>query len=393
MGLSSLLARVATSRCHVLLVEVPGAASVRMEVQRELVRLGWVEADSPSEADILCVCGAPSGELLGAVDRVWEQLPGPRARTTVVTAEQVARELHGCAERLREPAAQTADAAGRDQRPAEPDDQMDDSDDMNHGGMDHGDMDHGDGNHGGMDHGDMDHGDGDDGMDHGGMDMDMPMPGGIGLAGQEEDRDGLDLDVLHLPLGPVLPSWPAGLVLRCTIQGDVIFSATAELLEGTPAPDPLAADARAFIVHRTDLAGRVLRLAGSDAAAERMYRIRNAALAGEPLGDCRGPLMAELAALKRSVLLRRSLRGVGTIGADSFHAEAGTDAWARLTGWVEGAVRAANGETDAAGVPASWPVQAALLEQLVAGEELSRVRLLVASLDLAPVGTPEVLSR
>ena len=62
----------------------------------------------------------------------------------------------------------------------------------------------------------------------GDMNMDMDMsPSGIPLAEGGDDRDGLEMDVLHLPLGPVLPHWPAGVVLRCTLQGDVVVAAEA----------------------------------------------------------------------------------------------------------------------------------------------------------------------
>ena len=83
----------------------------------------------------------------------------------------------------------------------------------------------------------MDHGG--HGMDHGGMDHgDMEMsPGGIPLAEGGEDRDGLEMDVLHVRLGPVLPHWPAGLVLRCSLQGDVIAEAQAELVDGPALQD------------------------------------------------------------------------------------------------------------------------------------------------------------
>src|SRR5699024_5964325 len=64
---------------------------------------------------------------------------------------------------------------------------------------------------------------------HGGMDM---APGGIPLAQGGEDRDGLEMDVLHLALGPVLPFWPAGLVLRCSLQGDVVVDAEAAVIDG-----------------------------------------------------------------------------------------------------------------------------------------------------------------
>src|SRR5260370_29378823 len=42
------------------------------------------------------------------------------------------------------------------------------------------------------------------------------------------DRDGLRLDQLHVPLGPVLPDWPAGLVVHLTLQGDVVQHAEVQ---------------------------------------------------------------------------------------------------------------------------------------------------------------------
>jgi hypothetical protein len=55
------------------------------------------------------------------------------------------------------------------------------------------------------------------------MHMDMPMEaGGLPLADRCEDRDGLKLDVLHIPFGPVLADWPHGVSLRLAVQGDVV---------------------------------------------------------------------------------------------------------------------------------------------------------------------------
>src|SRR5699024_7110981 len=96
--------------------------------------------------------------------------------------------------------------------------QMDHSGHGSHGGMDHS----GHGSHGGMDY--SGHG------GHGGMDM---APEGISLAQGGQDRDGLEMDVLHLPLGPVLPFWPAGLVLDCSLQGDVVVDAAASVVDGS----------------------------------------------------------------------------------------------------------------------------------------------------------------
>lgn len=83
MVLSEVLARAAVTRCHVFLAEVRAGTGPRMAVERELDRRGWVEALSPADADILCVCGdVPDGQA-EALDRLWDQLPGPRARATV----------------------------------------------------------------------------------------------------------------------------------------------------------------------------------------------------------------------------------------------------------------------------------------------------------------------
>src|SRR5258708_27816729 len=91
-----------------------------------------------------------------------------------------------------------------------------------HHGHDMGGMDMGGGAH---DSHDM------DGMDMGGM----VMPAGLRMAGRGADRDGLKLDQLHVPLGPVLPDWPAGLVVHVTLQGDVVQLAEAHALVPRPA--------------------------------------------------------------------------------------------------------------------------------------------------------------
>ncbi|MEO5779904.1 MAG: hypothetical protein ABIQ22_09065, partial [Arthrobacter oryzae] len=185
MGLSDVLARAAVTRCHVFLAEALDGEGPRMAVERELARRGWVEALSPVDADIFCVCGdVPDGQA-EALDRLWDQLPGPRARVNVERPDDAGPRLDGCVAELLDTAAQRRHETDR---MVQPDD----------AGMDHGDggdMDHGQMDHGGMDHGGMDH----SGMDHGGMDM--PMPGGIPLAGEGTDRDGLNLDVLKVPLG------------------------------------------------------------------------------------------------------------------------------------------------------------------------------------------------
>lgn len=345
-----------------------------MAVEQDLVERGWVPALSPADADILCVCGEPAADLAGVLDRIWDELPSPRARTTVVAAADIDGALTACARELADPERQASQAGARNNDAGSPDS-------GDHGQMDDDDMDHSQ-----MDHGSMDHG----GMGHGGMDM--PMPDGIALAGQGADRDGLDLDELQVPLGPVLPFWPAGLVLRCTLQGDVVMSAQAEWLSTGPGAEATVADSRAVVVHQTDLASRLLRLAGSTDAAGRMERIRNQALANGSTAASHGPLTAELSRLKRSFLLRRALRDVGRVGTDAPRPEAGTDAWDRLLGMVEGAVSAAAGVYQPP-PRLSRQVDAALLADLAAGHELGRVRLIVASFDLSPVAALTAAAR
>ncbi|MCZ2826363.1 MULTISPECIES: hypothetical protein [unclassified Modestobacter] len=364
MDLRSLAAR----RTAVLAVEVPGWGRTRCALEQHVRTRGWRLADSPADADLLVVCGRPGARLTAAVEHVWGQLPGPRARAEVTTAEAVPAALDRATAELADGAAQRRDADGR---PAEPDpgttatatgddgdgdgdmdmdmdmDMDDDSGDMDHGDMDHGDMDHGD-----MDHGDMDHGD---------MDMDMPMPGGIGLAGgggddQLADPDSLDLDVLHVPLGPVLPHWPAGLLLHTTLQGDLVVAARAEVLlpaDGSPTDPPVHGTAAG----RWDAVATLLALAGWDDAAVRAARVRDELLAGgQP------PEADRLARrITRSRLLRWSLRGLGRLPEG--------DAHDRLRHWLAGTEQRRSTELSA-------------VADLVTGLDLASARLVVASLDL-----------
>ncbi|MDZ4269109.1 MAG: hypothetical protein U1D00_26060, partial [Mycobacterium sp.] len=194
MVLTDALARLAVGRTHVLPVEIPGQWSTPAALQRRTFARGWRTAVSPADADVLAVCGAPGPEMGAAIDLVWDQLPGPRVRIEVADSSSADDALDRAAAELLDSAAQVDDARSRQQHPDT-------------------------GDHGDMDHGDMDHGD----MDHGDMEM---APSGIPLAEGADDRDGLEMDVLHLGLGPVLAHWPAGMRLRCVLSGDVVTDAT-----------------------------------------------------------------------------------------------------------------------------------------------------------------------
>lgn len=333
MGLSDRLARRAVRRAHVLTVEVPGGWVVRAEVERAAVARGWQLATSPADADVLAVCGRPGEALAAAVDQVWRQVPGPRARVDVggSDADAAAAALGRAADLLRTSGA--TDTAPDHAR-------REDSD------------------------GDTSEARGADEREHGGMDdMDMEMaPAGIPLARGADDRDGLEMDVLAVPLGPVLPCWPGGLVLRCRLHGDVVAEAAAEVLPAAAPPVYTAGrdSASTGTGRRYDAAGALLELAGWVDAAAVARRLRDRVLAGEPDGI----LEAGATRLHRRVTRSRTLR------------------WA-LPGEVRDRLLAMlDGST--AGSPVDDPLHA--LPGLVAGLDLAAVRLVVASLalDLSP---------
>ncbi|QFG25342.1 hypothetical protein [Actinomadura sp. WMMB 499] len=178
-----------------------------------------------------------------------------------------------------------------------------------------------------------------------------PDLGEVGMADRGDDRDGLRLDVLHVPLGPVLPDWPAGVRLDVALQGDVVQEAHVTVLESAPG---YWRDGRA---RRLDAVARLLRVAGWDAAAERAAVLRDAAPAEEDAAFCRR--------VARSRTLRWMTRGVGV--------RDGRDVHDRLSGWLD---EIAGGEGAADGEPVE------VLPELVAGEELGRARLIVASVDV-----------
>ncbi|NKZ04862.1 hypothetical protein [Actinomadura latina] len=172
-----------------------------------------------------------------------------------------------------------------------------------------------------------------------------------GMAERGDDRDGLRLDVLHVPLGPVLPYWPAGLRVDLTLQGDVVQAAEASAVdraEGTFWTE----DRR--VAARLDSLSRFLRVAGWDVAGERAAVLRDEALdgaAGARLG-------AFVRRVRRSPALRWMTRGVG-------------DVRERVEGWLR--------EIEGADGRPRESLEA--LPSLLAGAGLAEARLIVASLD------------
>lgn len=376
MGLSETLARSAARHAHALVVEVPGWWRTRAAVERAVLARGWRLALSPADADVLVVCGEPGPRLGEAVELVWQQMPGPRARVEVGEYDDVAARLDEAQDGLLDTGRQGHDAQ---HRPTASDLLAQQSEQDQHGDMDHdshGDMDHG--GHDGMDHGghgDMDHG-GHEGMDHDDMDM---SPGGIPLAEGGEDRDGLEMDVLAVRLGPVLPYWPAGLVLHCSLQGDVITAARAETVDGPPHPESEPApDARTI-----DNVVSLLALAGWDDAAAESRRTRDIALHDD--GERTAGQVERLRRkVRRSRTLRWSLRGIRPLSEEDVDhlgltADAVGDTYDRLIGMLD---RAAAGDGAAHAHDVDRTLSPDRLAHLVSGLDLATARLVVASLDL-----------
>lgn len=304
MGMTVALTRAATRRVHVLIVEVRGNWVLRAAVERRVAARGWCAAVSPADADVLAVCGMPGSELGEVVERIWDQLPGPRVRIDITDKESIDSALDRAGAELLDSGRQRDDARDRAQSPG-PDHRG------HHGGTAHGGTDHG-----GTDRGAMDHS-GHHGMDHGGMEM---APAGIALAEGGEDRDGLEMDVLHLRLGPVLPHWPAGLVLRCSLQGDVLAEAEAWIVDndhesGYKAPPEhteLVAAARQCD-HVVDL----LELSGWWRASVIARRARDLLLGDSDVDRARELLDGLHKMLGKSRLLRWSLRDLAPLTAES----------------------------------------------------------------------------
>jgi hypothetical protein len=235
------------------------------------------------------------------------------------------------------------------------------------------------GDHAAMAHGADDHMH----MDHG-MAMDMA-PDGIALAEGASDRDGLELDVLHLRYGPVTRYWPAGLILRCTLHGDVIGHAEVELIASrTPVRHEETDSPGMRSAWWCDHVTTVLALAGSADAAGRIRCVRDSFLTGQD--DRAAEALSGLARrIRRSRVLRWALRDLGVLTAGELRRSSldrAGDVWDRLQAMLDHAEQA---------VPPGTTTQPAdvieIVPRLVSGLDLTTARLVVASLCLDPVVT------
>lgn len=433
------LSRTAVGGAHVLIVEVPGWALTRIAVERAATRRSWRPALTPADADVLVVCGDPGEPWRRVIDRLWAQMPRPRALVRAAGREQATEALELAAATLLRGGDETGSGDKTDARGVHGDDDHDgsrashggdshdshdsheDGDRNAHGGghddeghehhhrSDHDASDHNGSDHNGsssderhgdmdsdmgdMDMGDMDMGDIDSDSDmdsdmgHMG-DMDMPMPGGIPLAGGDEDRDGLEMDVLSVPLGPVLPAWPAGLVLRCVLHGDVIARAEMSWLRGADPPLGPPVDGRVRAALDCDGVARLLILAGSDRAARGFRDVRDALLDGAPLEACSAAAASWAVRVRRSRTLRWSMRGLGGIDQSEVDERGLPDVLvgdvhdrllARATGIANRLTSGSDGAPANVGALAGGAVD--VIPALVTGLDLGAARLVVASVD------------
>ncbi|MGY1439784.1 hypothetical protein [Streptomyces reniochalinae] len=389
MDLTGALLRATAARPHVLLVTTPGGTAVRLAAERHLRRLDVPTAGTPADADVLLVAGPDCPSLEPAFDRLWQDMPEPRCRDRVRGADAVPDVVDDCRTVLASATGRRGTAAHVPaERPS----------------------------------------------------AELPM------AEVGPDRDGLTLDRLHVPLGPLLSDWPTGLTIRLTMQGDVVEQARVEGLPAqaaTPSPpfwaEPwlraeageqvtVGAAARRRAAAHLDSLARLLSVAGWQAAATTARRLRDELLTGADAAAVRARVERFARRVGRSRVLYWLTRGIGElteaearrVGARTGNARhevdecAGTgavetgfgpaegrargDVPARYRAWLASTVHATSLLEDASplGADGEGPrgcvrdglrpsaALVAVLPQLLRGAELAAARLIVASLDPDP---------
>ncbi|GAA2571239.1 hypothetical protein [Pseudonocardia hydrocarbonoxydans] len=353
---------------RLLVVTARNGRPSRLAVERLARERGWELAVSPADADLLVVCGTPDPGWGDAIERVWAQVPAPRARADVGSADGARDELDRAYHRLRDGtgAGLACVSPATEEARAEPghgtvasahevqahEVQVDEV--PTHEMSGHGMSEHEMSEHEMSDGHDMH-------MMHGGEVAGLPM------ADRAPDRDGLTLDVLQMSLGPVLPDWPAGLVVHVTLQGDVVQAARVEVV-GEPGPAWEGPPAAAAL----DGLAQLLAVCGSSTAARTARRLRDDVLAD----TVDSAVLHRFARrLRRSRTLRWATDGLGRL--DDGRPDLAGDATARWLRWLDTAEHGGP-------APDAGRAAAALtaLPGLVEGRELASVRVVVASLDL-----------
>lgn len=335
MGLRVLLGSLAASGAHVLVAPAPGVFGHRVALERAVETAGMHLAETVADADVLAVVGDPGPRLMALIDHVWEQMSEPRTRVRVREGDDAAAILAEAREELQATTTQCASAQGRAPRAqgdvAQEDDEM--------------------------------------------------SPDGIALAEGAADRDGLEMDEIHLPLGPVLAHWPAGVVLRLTLHGDVVAAAEVDYL-GAAGPGPAQEDGPTRAARLLDAAASVLLLAGLSGDAARARRLREDCLDTTPV-DGRA-IEALRRRIQRHRVLAWSLGGLA-VSVEGERSETLHDCLVDLLGRARDAV-----EGQLATALPRGPSLACVPASL-RGQELAAVRLWMAawSADLTDVAREE----
>lgn len=437
MELKSRLLRAATARPGVLLAVRPGATRERLFVEAELVRRGWPCAAGPASANLLVCVGEPTAAEDDWAERLWLGIPAPKARVTASAVDRAVEALdRGLADLFngvhQHRLGHHEETDGSDRHrghhdhqespdPARESGQHAHDDHDSHGSEHANSSSAGAHQHGGHD-GHASH-EGHNGHAAHGMhgDHDMGVVAGLPMAARADDRDGLRLDRLHVPLGPVLADWPAGLVLRLELQGDVVQRAAVERIAAPTTSRPpfwnepwLRASAgervargdaaRRLCAAHLDSLGRFLAVAGWDDAAAQARHVRDRALAGVAATELASSVVPLIRRIRRSRTLRWLTSGLGVLLSEHAHhlgvtgpaLVADGDVHRRMLVWLDEIERSAGdcdapgtlgaadvtgprGRTDGANLPSQGLLD--VLPGLLEGAEFACARLIVASLD------------
>ncbi|MEO3764421.1 hypothetical protein [Streptomyces sp. B8F3] len=413
MGLREALRRLGTRHPAVLLAVCPGSTETRLAVEAGLRQRGWPVAASPAAASGLLVVGAGGAGTGEWVDTLWRQIPYPKSRSAVAGADSVGTALDGLLRTVAAPAAGGGGGAaghGGHRGREGPSGHEGDPGHEAHRGRESRAPHDGHDAHASPD-------------GHDAHEAHPPHAGpvaGLPMAERADDRDGLRLDRLHLPLGPGLADWPAGLVLDVALQGDVVQHAevrTATCSEGgLPYWDePWLRAARGEDIVRgaarrrcgaahLDSVARLLAVSGWPDPAARARRLRDAVLDGAPVREWAAALGRLGRRVRRSRVLRQSTAGLGALpaararrfGVTGPALAADGDAYDRLLTWLDEAARCAADADDArplgpygregprGRLDGLRPPSQALLDvlpDLLIGAEFTSARVIVASLD------------
>jgi hypothetical protein len=187
----------------------------------------------------------------------------------------------------------------------------------------------------------------------------MGAPHGLAMADRAPDRDGLKLDVLHVPFGPVLADWPAGLKVTLTLQGDIVQAAEVETLAGDADGAEPFWDGTNAVAARLDALARLLAVAGWTGQAAQARVLRDEALEEGRVEPSR--LAKFVRRTRRSRTLRWMLQDV-RLGEATV--------WTRVSAWL----------AELGGEEHTHTAPDVPLDELLVGVDVAAARLIVAAL-------------